>query len=170
MANKVPHSDLLFNVVFMCTIVSLLVQGTTLSAVARKLKLTSQADAEHRLQYFDLDLPEEIQSSAWERVVDEKLIINGNRLKDLTIPQHTLVIMVRRTDTFFVPTGDTELQLGDHLLVISDNNAKKVVQEMEDEEQEILTHWWMEFTQHTGRFVKRQWRKLMENNKHPNIS
>ena len=89
------------------------------------------------------------------------MIVNGNKLKDLTIPEHTLVIMVRRTDTFFVPTGDTELQLGDHLLVISDN-AKKVVQEMEDEEQEILTHWWMEFTAHTGRFVKRQWRKMVD--------
>lgn len=162
MANKVPHADLVFNVVFMCTIVSLLLQGTSLSAVARKLKLTSPAQEQKRLQYFDLDLPEEIQSSAWERVVDEKLIHNGCHLKELTIPQHTLVIMVRRADTFFVPTGDTELQLGDHLLVISDNNASKVVQEMEEEEQEILTHWWMEFTRHTGRFVRRQWRKMMD--------
>ena len=164
MANKVPHADLLFNVVFMCTIVSLLVQGTTLSVVARKLKLALPAEAERRLQYFDLDLPEEIQSSAWERVVDEKLIVNGNKLKEVTIPEHTLVIMVRRTDTFFVPTGDTELQLGDHLLVISDN-AKQIVQDMEDEEQEILTHWWMEFTRHTGRFVKRKWKKLMDDGK-----
>ena len=74
-------------------------------------------------------------------------------------------------ELYGIPSSSMEksLLVGDHLLVISDNNAKKVVQEMEDEEQEILTHWWMEFTQHTGRFVKRKWKKLMENNKTPTV-
>ena len=95
-------------------------------------------------------------------MVDEKLIVNGNQLKDLTIPKHTLVIMVRRADTFFVPTGETELQLGDRLLVISDNNAEKVVQEMEEEEAQILTHWWMDFTRHTSKFIRVRWKKMIE--------
>jgi len=165
MANNVAHADLLFNVVFMCTLVSLLLQGTTLSTMAKRLNLSMPADTQHRLQYFDLDLPEEIESSAHETIVTEKLIVKGNKLKDLAVPPHTLVIMVRRDSTFFVPKGDTELQLGDLLLVISDNNAKKVVQEMEDEEAEILTHWWMDFTRHTGRFIKVRWRRLLEEQK-----
>ena len=164
-ANGVPHADLLFNVVFMCTLVSLLIQGTTLSAVARKLKLALPADKQNRLQYFDLDLPEEIASSARERLVDEALLKNGNKLKEIAVPEHTLVIMVRREDTFFVPKGDTELQAGDRLLVISDNNAEKVVQDMEDEETAILRHWWMDFTRHTGRFIKVRWRRLVESQK-----
>ena len=164
-ANGVPHADLLFNVVFTCTIVSLLVQGTTLSAVARKLKLALPSDPHNRLQHFDLDLPEEIESSARERLVDEALLKNGNKLKEIAVPEHTLVIMVRREDTFFVPKGDTELQLNDRLLVLSDNNAEKVVQDMEDEETAILKHWWMDFTRHTGRFIKVRWKKLIEDQK-----
>ena len=162
MASNVEHANLLFNVVFTCTIMSLLLQGTTLGAVAKRLNLTLPADPQHRLQYFDLDLPEEIESSAHETIVTEELIVNGNQLKDLAVPPHTLVIMVRRDTTFFVPKGDTELQLGDQLLVISDNNAKKVVREMEDEEAAILTHWWLDFTRHTGRFIKVRWRHLIE--------
>ena len=73
--------------------------------------------------------------------------------------------MVRRGDTFFVPKGDTELQLGDQLLVISDNNAQKVVQELEDEEAEILTHWWMDFVAHTGKFMRVRWKRLIDSNK-----
>ncbi|MBO4665859.1 MAG: potassium/proton antiporter [Paludibacteraceae bacterium] len=161
-ANGVPHADLLYNVVFMCTLVSLLVQGTTLSAVARKLKLALPAEKQNKLQYFDLDLPEEIESSARERLVDEALLKSGNKLKEIAVPEHTLVIMVRRENTFFVPKGDTELQLGDRLLVISDNNAEKVVQDLEEEETAILTHWWMDFTRHTGRFIKARWKKLIE--------
>jgi cell volume regulation protein A len=165
-ANGIQHADLLFNVVFTCTIVSLLIQGTTLSAVARKLRLVLPADLKkNRLQHFDLDLPEEIESSAREKKVDEALLANGNKLKELAIPHHTLVIMVRREDTFFVPKGDTELQLDDILLVISDNNAEKVVQDLEDEESEVLKHWWMDFTRHTGRFIKIRWRKMIEDQK-----
>lgn len=166
MANGLPHADIVFNVVFTCTIVSLLVQGTTLSAMARKLKLVQAGDPKkNRLQYFDLDLPEEIESSARERIVDEALIRNGCKLREIAVPEHTLVIMVRREDTFFVPKGDTELQLNDVLLVISDNNAEKVVQDLEEEESEILMHWWMDFTRHTGRFIKVRWRKLIEDQK-----
>ncbi len=164
-AAEVPHSDLLFNVVFTCTLISLLVQGTTLGMMANKLKLVTPQPPVHKLRYFDIDLPDEIQSSSWERVVDEKLLAKGNKLKQLTIQPHTLVIMVRREDTFFVPTGDTELQLGDQLLVISDNNAQKAVQEREEEEAEILTHWWMDFVAHTGKFVRVRWKKIIDNSK-----
>lgn len=168
-AAEVPQSDLLFNVVFACTLISLLIQGTTLGSVASKLKLVTPQTPEHKLRYFDIDLPDEIQSSSWEKVVDEKLLSKGNKLKDLTIQPHTLVIMVKRDDTFFVPTGETELKLGDQLLVISDNNAQKAVQDMEEEEAEILTHWWMDLVAHTGNFMKVRWRKLVENGRKKKI-
>ena len=142
--------------------------GTTLGAMSAKLNLVTPQPPVHKLRYFDIDLPDEIQSSSWERAVDEKLLAKGNKLKELTIQPHTLVIMVRRDDTFFVPTGDTELKLGDQLLVISDNNAKKAVQEREDEEAEILTHWWMDFVAHTGKFIRVRWKRLLDNNKKKN--
>ena len=167
-AANVPHSDIIFNVVFACTLISLLVQGTTIGIVAAKLKLVTPQAPEHKLRYFDIDLPDEIQSSSWERVVDEELLAKGNKLKDLTIQPHTLVIMVRREDTFFVPSGDTELQLGDQLLVISDNNAQKAVQEREDEEAEILTHWWTDFVAHTGKFVRARWKRMIDSGKKKN--
>ena len=167
-ANNVPHADMIFNVVFACTIVSLLAQGTTLSTMAQKLKLAEPQAEVKRLQHFDIDLPEEVESSAWEREVTADRLANGNQLKDLAIPKHTLVIMVRRGETFFVPTGSTELKEGDYLLVISDNNAKQVVQEMEDEEEEILKHWSMQALHHTGDFIKQQWQKLKDNSPHIN--
>ena len=168
MANKVPNADLLFNVVFLCTVVSLLVQGTTLSAVAKKLHLAEPQDEERKLLYFDIDLPEDVESSAWEREVTAELVQNGNRLMDIAMPQHTLVIMVRRGESFFVPRGDTELQLGDQLLVISDNNARKVVNEIEEEEEQILAHWGLQLLHHTGQFVQDKWNKMVESQRKEN--
>ena len=161
MSHGVPHADLLFNVVFLCTLISLLVQGTTIGAVAQRLKLAEPESAARKLYYFDIDIPEEVESSAHETLVTEELIRNGSQLKDVAVPKHSLVIMVRRGDNFFVPKGDTELQLGDYLLVISDENEKKVIQAQEDEDEQMLTHSALHFLQHTRAFIHDRWHKLI---------
>ncbi len=43
------------------------------------------------------------------------------RLMDLEMPTNTLVIMIKRGNGFFVPTGKTIVLLDDILLVITDN-------------------------------------------------
>ena len=40
---------------------------------------------------------------------------------DIPFPDKTLVVMVKRDEQYFVPTGQTELHAGDKLLVISDD-------------------------------------------------
>lgn len=132
----VPNADLIFNVVFLCTLVSLLTQGTTLTLVAKKLRLDTPPEEERSLEHFDLDLPDEIQSSAREVEVTDKLLTKGNTLKELSLPPRTLVVMVRRGEDFFVPTGSSELQLGDQLLVISDKDAQATYQHMVDDAEE----------------------------------
>lgn len=135
-ANGVPGADLIFNVVFLCTIVSLLVQGTTLTYVAKKLDLATAPQESRTLEFFDIDLPDEIQSSAREVEVSEPMLEKGNTLRDIQIPPRTLVVMVRRGEDFFVPTGVSELQAGDQLLVISDKDAEASYRHMASEAEE----------------------------------
>ena len=135
-AQGVPYADMIFNVVFLCTIVSLLAQGTTLTVVAKKLNLATPPEEERSLEHFDMDLPDEIQSSAREVEVTEKTIARGNTPRELNIPPRTLIIMVRRGEDFFVPTGSSELQVGDQLLVISDKDAEATYKQMTNEAEE----------------------------------
>ena len=135
-AQGVPSADLIFNVVFLCTIVSLLAQGTTLTWMAQKLNLATSQKEVRSLEQFDLDLPDEIQSSAREVEVKEAMLEKGSTLREITIPPHTLVIMVRRGEDFFVPTGSSELKIGDQLLVISDKDAQATYQHMIDDAEE----------------------------------
>lgn len=122
LAADVPNARLIFNVVFLCTLVSLIVQGMSLDKMAVWLRMADKPA--HKLQKvtsFDIDLPDEIKSAATEIQVKAKMLTKGNRLMDLGFPQNTLVIMVKRGDSFFVPTGQSELEAGDALLVITDN-------------------------------------------------
>ena len=125
-ASDVPHSDVMFNIVFLCTLVSLVVQGTTLPLVSRWLGVseTPKAKRQGPSQDFDIDFPEEIKSAITEATVTEKMLTIGTRMMDFRLPEKTLVIMVKRGDNYFVPTGKTLLHVGDRLMLLSDNQAE----------------------------------------------
>jgi cell volume regulation protein A len=160
-ANEVPHADLIFNIVFLCTIVSLIAQGTSLSIVAKKLHLATPPVELKKLSHFDIDLPEEVESSATEIEVTKNILEHGNMLKNLIFPDKTLVIMVRRGEDFFVPTGNSELEIGDQLLVITDNDAMLAAQYREEKEEEENKHWGVQLINNTWEFAKQKWQQLV---------
>ena len=123
-AAGVPNSDVIFNIVFLCTLVSLVVQGTTLPLMARWLGVSEEPQDSTRTTSsdFDIDFPEEIKSASFEIDITESMLSQGNRLMDLHLPEKTLAIMVKRADNYFVPTGKTLLHEGDRLMVLSDNS------------------------------------------------
>ena len=117
----VEGSDVIFNVVFFITILSLLIQGTTITWIAKLLNVATELPKEGNL--FGIELPEEIDSKLWDIIVTEELLTGGNQLKDMNIPQGVLVIMIKRGDAYLVPNGTLELLPDDHLLLISQSDA-----------------------------------------------
>ena len=122
--NGVENSDYLFNVVFVITIISLLVQGTTVSGMANWLDLSFT----EKERTFKLVVPDHIKSEFSEIEINNAMLKRGNTLKDIRLPGHTLVVMVYRAGEYFVPKGDTILSKGDKLLVVSDNNDELIKQ------------------------------------------
>ena len=115
----IENANLIFNVVFFITILSLLVQGTTVTHVAKWLHLT---DAPDRKDEFGIELPEEIKSAMSEIDITKEVLSHGNKLMQLKLPDHTLAVMVKRDGKYFIPKGNTELHENDKLLMISDND------------------------------------------------
>ncbi len=113
-------ADLLFNVVFLSTILSLLIQGTTVSGMANILGLAY----EQKESQFDVNIHEDMNSILTEVEVNRSMLKSGHTLKEITLPENTLVMMVYRDGEYFVPQGKTELLLGDKLLVISDRGEE----------------------------------------------
>lgn len=115
----VPHARFIFNIVFFVTLVSLLVQGTTLAQVAHWLGVSKKYKPSRPVD-FDFE-SEEIKSIRVEVTLTEKTLENGNRLIDILLPEKTLVVLVKRGSNFFVPAGSTPLMAGDKLLMITDD-------------------------------------------------
>ena len=121
MSAEIPNARMIFNIVFFVTIVSLLVQGTTVSAMARWLGLVGKSEEK---EIFNVALPDEIKSAMSEIELTDEALSGGNKLMNLSLPDNTLVVMVKRGEQYFGPKGHTHLQSGDRLLVISDNDEE----------------------------------------------
>ncbi len=113
---EVLHARLMFNMVFFITILSLLVQGTTVNSMARLLHLKEPV----REKEFNMHLPDEITAAMSEMPVTAKLLTAGECLADISLPPNTLVVMIKRDDRYLVPVGATRLRLSDTLLLISE--------------------------------------------------
>src|SRR5690606_10599291 len=121
LAADIPHAQLMFNIVFFCTLISLIVQGTTLSPVAKLFGLAEEPSKIKGLKNFDVEFSDEIKSITSELKVTSSALENGNHLMDLRLPEKTIVVMVKRDAQFFVPNGKTQLMENDRLLVITDD-------------------------------------------------
>lgn len=116
----IESANLIFNVVFLGTILSLLIQGTTVSGLANLLGLAY----EERESAFGVEMHEDMKSVLTEVEVNECMLESGDTLTDILLPENTLVMMVCRDGEYFVPQGKTPLRLGDKLLVISDRSEE----------------------------------------------
>ena len=106
----------IFNIVFFITIFSLVVQGTTVSSMASVLGVGEKSPEKG----FDIDLPDEVKAALTEVDIIEGGARDGALLRDVKLPEKSLVMMIRRGDKYIVPNGSTKLHRGDKLLLISE--------------------------------------------------
>lgn len=121
---NVEGAQQIFNIVFFITLLSLGLQATTIPWLAKRLHL--DLPEEKQGNDFGVELPDEIDSSLHDVEVTAAMLAHGDRLADMKLPAGTLVMIVKRDDEFIVPNGSLRLHPGDKLLVISDNQPKKV--------------------------------------------
>ena len=101
MSAEIPNARMIFNIVFFVTIVSLLVQGTTVSAMARWLGLVGKSEEK---EIFNVALPDEIKSAMSEIELTDEALSGGNKLMNLSLPDNILFpkdILIYRVETVF---------------------------------------------------------------------
>jgi cell volume regulation protein A len=121
----IPHAQLMFNIVFFITLVSLLLQGSFISHVADFFKL-SEGKRNKKIQDFAIEFSVDVKSTMSEITITESVLSKGSLLLNLSLPEKTLVVMIKRDERYFIPKGNTELLVGDRLLIITDDEQALV--------------------------------------------
>ena len=121
--SQVEGAETLFNIVFFITLLSLLIQGSTMPAVARLLKLDEEVKNEVSL--FGVEIPQHTGAQMVEREVTNEMLSDGHLLMEIDLREEELVILVRRGDNYMVPKGKLALEVGDILLIVFEQHTKK---------------------------------------------
>lgn len=117
--SNVEGADQIFNIVFFVTLLSLLIQGTTVVKSAKMLGLTEETPAESD---FDVEIGDSLPTELQTKTLTANDLESGDTLSELNLPEGSLVMMVRRGSDYMVPNGKLKLLKGDTLLIIKEDN------------------------------------------------
>ncbi|WP_221567409.1 potassium/proton antiporter [Alkalihalobacillus sp. TS-13] len=139
MVAGLEDSDLIFNVVFFVVFTSALIQGATISPLAKYFKFSkgTKAEVPHSLELISIG---KTKNEMMEIQIEDDATIIGEEIKDLPLPDDTLISAVIRKDSLITPTGDTILRAGDTLYILvhkaKREEIKKIIRQKEDSEAE----------------------------------
>ncbi|PWT97393.1 MAG: potassium/proton antiporter [Bacteroidetes bacterium] len=116
----IGKADMIFNLVFFISATSVLLQGTILGYVARKLHVYVPEKSKRRFP-LDLELSEVAKSELTEITLPKESNAIGKKIVELNFPVSSSIVMIKRNNKYFIPTGATQLVDGDNMLITADN-------------------------------------------------
>ncbi len=116
----IDKANMIINIVFFISVTSVLIQGTTLSIVAKWLNvaLPEKAKKITETDKLILELP---QSSLQEFEILPHFHAVNKRIVDLNFPKSAFIVMIKRNGEYIRPGGSTELSAKDVLMVLADS-------------------------------------------------
>ncbi len=114
---RLPESHLMFNLVFFIVLTSALLQGWSIPAVARVLRVDTVGEKKRRYP-LEFARMEGVDTELVDLIVPYHSAVVGKSIVELGFPQDSLIVLIGRDDSFFVPSGGTILQGGDTVLVL----------------------------------------------------
>ena len=118
----VDKANMIFNIVFFISVTSVLLQGTTLSLVAKWLHVSVPEKAKRRTP-LDIELSDNIKTELAEIIVPADHAVVGQEIVNIGFPKTAIIAMIKRDGKYITPNGSTVLQPLDTLIVLAENEA-----------------------------------------------
>ena len=112
-----PGASVMFDTVFVVVLMSALIQGWTLPAAARFLKLD---EPEQRSPPVTLEISSlrDVDGDIVDYYVEAGCVAAGCTLKELRLPEGVVVAMIARDHEIIMPKGSSQIKNGDHIVVV----------------------------------------------------
>ena len=114
--DTVGRGDYIYHLIFLIVLLSILLQGSFLPKVSEKLDMI---DAEGDVMKTFTDYTEEKEVQFIEFQVPKGHSWAGEKIKDIRMPPETMVILLERDGKKDIPNGDTEILVGDRVVIAS---------------------------------------------------
>jgi potassium/hydrogen antiporter len=105
------------------------VQGTTITPLANYLKLAGKdkPPLAHTLELVSIG---KTNNEMIEVLINPDAFITGKAIKDIELPEKTLISAVIRENDLITPTGDTVIKAEDTLYVLSNKSQRKRINQL----------------------------------------
>lgn len=139
----IEKADMIFNIVFFVSLSSVLVQGTSLSLIAKWLHVALPGKEKPKSP-VDTFLNDGAKSFIREIVIPENNHSVGKAIVDLKFPRKAIIAMISRNDKFITPNGATEIEPNDMLIILTEDQDtlkevyKSLNLNMQKEEDELI--------------------------------
>ncbi|MDR4504941.1 MAG: potassium/proton antiporter [Candidatus Scalindua sp.] len=116
----IEKADMIFNIVFFISVTSVLIQGTTLSIVAKWLNVALPENVKP-LSEIEKLISEISKSSLQEFEILPDFHVVNRRIVDLDFPESAFIVMIKRNGKYIRPGGSTVIEAKDVLMVLADS-------------------------------------------------
>ena len=118
----IDKSRMIFNIVFFISVTSILIQGTTLSVVAKWLNVALPKQAK-KLTATDLLLSENPKAEMKEILITSNCFAVDKEIVELGFPKNAIIAMIIRDNNYLTPNGTTKIKAQDTLIVLADRHS-----------------------------------------------
>jgi potassium/hydrogen antiporter len=116
----IEKANVIFNLVFFIAVTSVMIQGTTLSAVAKWLTVALPEGLKRKTP-LDIFLSDQEKNMMREFRIPEESYAVGKKILDINFPASSVISMIIRNDKYITPKGSTDIQANDRLIILCDN-------------------------------------------------
>jgi len=122
----VPDSDRLLDVVFVLVVIFTLVQGPSLHPLARRMGLArSDVAREILVESAPLDV---LDAELLTMTIPPGSALHSVSIIELRLPDPSVITLIIRDGHTFVPTSDTQLAVGDEILIVTTSAQRETTE------------------------------------------
>jgi cell volume regulation protein A len=118
----IDKAGMIFNIVFFVSLTSVLIQGTTLPAMAKWLRVAVPGEDRENTPP-DLELSAASKSEMMEIELKPECPALGRKIVDIDFPPSATIAIIKRGGQYIIPNGSTVIEKGDKLIVLADSSA-----------------------------------------------
>lgn len=136
----IDKAEMIFNIVFFISVTSVLLQGTTLSLLAKWLNV-ALPETVKPMTAADFHLSEDARTALTEITIPPDSFAVGKKIVELHFPQAAIITRISRGDKFIAPNGSTRIEANDELTVLtnSENGIIRIYECLKLEPPAIIT-------------------------------
>ena len=123
----IEKADIIFNIVFFISVTSVLIQGTTLSILAKWLHVSLPEEIKP-VKETDIFISDIAKTAMKKITISPDCYAVNKKIVDINFPKEAIIAMIKREDKYLTPNGSTIIEPNDILFILSNNQEglKKV--------------------------------------------